>query len=163
MTTVLENLQIAETLHREDACRKEWAKQNATEKLIYQPESSKAHRLNLLKEQVADLCDMQPTPAAMIRPPRKEMLSELRDDLVRALTDVESELEAIGGSVTQVSVKSGVSAKSAKTATSAKSGRTTTSAKSAVTAKSVATVNSAASAKSAASVKSSVKSTTGQS
>eukprot|EP00327_Prymnesium_parvum_P005023 CAMPEP_0182851660 /NCGR_PEP_ID=MMETSP0006_2-20121128/30742_1 /TAXON_ID=97485 /ORGANISM="Prymnesium parvum, Strain Texoma1" /LENGTH=151 /DNA_ID=CAMNT_0024982339 /DNA_START=60 /DNA_END=515 /DNA_ORIENTATION=+ len=120
MTTVIENMQISETLRREDKSRKDWAKQNASGALIYDPESTKSKRLNELKEQVADLCDLQPTPAAMVRPPRKEMLSGLRDDLVKALTDVESELENIGGSVTQASVKSHTTVKSAATAKSAR-------------------------------------------
>ena len=72
---MLENMQIAETLKRETDSKKEWAKQNASDKFVYQPETDKAKRLVELKEQVADLCDLQPTPASMFRPPRKVRLS----------------------------------------------------------------------------------------
>ena len=71
MTTVLENMQTQETLKREIDSRKEWAKNHAQDALIFPPESEKNVRLRELKAQVADLCDLQPTPASMLRPPRK--------------------------------------------------------------------------------------------
>jgi Lon protease-like protein len=71
MATVLENMQLSESIKGEQSSKKAWAKQNAAEKLIYQPESDKLMRLEALKNEVADLCDLQPTPASMVRPPRK--------------------------------------------------------------------------------------------
>ena len=73
--------------------------------------------------------------------PSQEMLSDLKKELAIALADVESELGAMGGSVSDMtSVKSGKTGKSAVTA------------KSAATTKSVVRPSSAASTKSAASV-----------
>ena len=46
----------------------------------------------------------------MVRPPRKEMLKELRGELAQALVDAEAELEAMGGSVSAASM---ISAKTA--------------------------------------------------
>lgn len=77
----------------------------------------------------------------------QEMLSDLKKELAVALADVESELDAMGGSVSDMtSMKSGKTGKSAVTA------------KSAATAKSVERPSSAASSKSAASVAASVAS-----
>ena len=81
----------------------------------------RSRRLLELKEKVADLCDLQPTPASMVRPPRKEMLSNLRGELAAALADVEEELDAMGGSVTAKSVKSTATA---RTQRSNRTGRT---------------------------------------
>ena len=75
------------------------------------------------------------------------MLGDLKKELANALADVESELDAMGGSVSDMtSMKSGKTGKSAVTA------------KSAATAKSVGRPSSAASSKSAASVAASVAS-----
>lgn len=75
------------------------------------------------------------------------MLGDLKKELANALADVESELDAMGGSVSDMtSMKSGKTGKSAVTA------------KSAATAKSVERPSSAASSKSAASVAASVAS-----
>ena len=71
MTTTLECMQLEEQHKREGAMRKNWAKTNCSETLVYNPSSEKAVRLSALKEQVADLCDLQPTPASMVRPQRK--------------------------------------------------------------------------------------------
>ena len=72
--------------------------------------------------------------ASMVRPPRKEMLKELRGELAQALVDAEAELEAMGGSVSAASM---ISAKTAKSkAASVKSAATAKSAAS--TAKSAA-------------------------
>jgi hypothetical protein len=167
----LQRRQVEETQYREIHAKQAWARANAEEvgKIThYSIESAKHARLHNLKEAVADLCDMQPTPANMVRPPRKvlrcphalphilgpacrmrhpplpctlqEMLHDLQKELAVALKDVESELEAMGGSVSDmVSVKSGMTGKSATTA------------KSAATARSAATTKTAASGKTAAS------------
>ena len=44
-------------------------------------------RLKQLTEKVADLCDLQPTPASMVRLPRKEMLKELRGEPATGAVD----------------------------------------------------------------------------
>ena len=68
-------------------------------------------RLKQLTEKVADLCDLQPTPASMVRPPRKEMRRSCAARSRKALVDAEAELEAMGGSVSAASM---ISAKTAK-------------------------------------------------
>ena len=67
---------------------------------------SLARSLQELKSKVGDLCDLQPTPASMLRPARKDMLKDLRNELAAALQDVETELDEMGGSVTAKSVAS---------------------------------------------------------
>ena len=112
----------------------------AKEVTTYDIDDIKNLRLKQLTEKVADLCDLQPTPASMVRPPRKEMLKELRGELAQALVDAEAELEAMGGSVSAASM---ISAKTAKSKAA--------SVKSAATAKSAAsTAKSAAAAPAAA-------------
>jgi len=128
MTTVLENMQLAETHHREIASKKSWAKSNAAEKVLYKAESEKSSRLEALKSEVADLCDLQPTPASMLRPPRKEMLANLKEQLSKALDDVETELDEMGGSVT-TDARSVASAATTKTTATAKSAATSRSGK----------------------------------
>ena len=70
----LQRRQVEETQNREIKSKAEWAKQHAEEAgriTIYRLDDEKNLRLHQLKEQVADLCDLQPTPASMVRPPRK--------------------------------------------------------------------------------------------
>ena len=70
----LQRRQVEETQYREIHAKQAWARANAEEvgKIThYSIESAKHARLHNLKEAVADLCDMQPTPANMVRPPRK--------------------------------------------------------------------------------------------
>ena len=177
----LQRRQVEETQHREDRSKSSWAMMHAEAEAgrvtVFHIEDQKHARLHNLKEQVADLCDMQPTPANMLRQPRKvrappvvgtssgcngsanlphlttpnlplchtfpEMLSDLKKELAVALADVESELDAMGGSVSDMtSMKSGKTGKSAVTA------------KSAATATSVVRPGSAASTKSAVSFQS---------
>ena len=96
-----------ETLRKENNSKAEWIKQHGSDKKVFAPDSSQAFKLRSLKDHVADLCDLQPTPVSLVRPPKKEMLQLLRHDLVGALADIESEIEAIGGSVSQRSSKAG--------------------------------------------------------
>lgn len=70
----LQRRQVEETLRREDKSKAEWALQNAEEAgriTLYRLDDEKNVKLHQLKEKVADLCDLQPTPASMVRPPRK--------------------------------------------------------------------------------------------
>ena len=132
--------QEGEKIKRENDSKIEWTRVNAKEVTTYDIDDIKNLRLKQLTEKVADLCDLQPTPASMVRPPRKEMLKELRGELAQALVDAEAELEAMGGSVSAASM---ISAKTAKSKAA--------SVKSAATAKSAAsTAKSAAAAPAAA-------------
>ena len=103
--------QEGEKIKRENDSKIEWTRVNAKEVTTYDIDDIKNLRLKQLTEKVADLCDLQPTPASMVRPPRKEMLKELRGELAQALVDAEAELEAMGGSVSAASM---ISAKTAK-------------------------------------------------
>tara|TARA_B110001452_G_scaffold110021_1_gene91275 strand:- start:2840 stop:3082 length:243 start_codon:yes stop_codon:yes gene_type:complete len=70
----LQRRQVEETLRREDKSKAEWALQNAEEAgriTLFRLDDEKNVKLHQLKEKVADLCDLQPTPASMVRPPRK--------------------------------------------------------------------------------------------
>ena len=132
--------QEGEKIKRENDSKIEWTRVNAKEVTTYDIDDIKNLRLKQLTEKVADLCDLQPTPASMVRPPRKEMLKELRGELAQALVDAEAELEAMGGSVSAAAM---ISAKTAKSKAA--------SVKSAATAKSAAsTAKSAAAAPAAA-------------
>lgn len=71
MATTYENQVLNETFRREKASQIEWGRQNAPDSSIYELDSEKFARLSTLKSKVADLCDLQPTPASMVRPPRK--------------------------------------------------------------------------------------------
>ena len=114
--------QEGEKIKRENDSKIEWTRVNAKEVTTYDIDDIKNLRLKQLTEKVADLCDLQPTPASMVRPPRKEMLKELRGELAQALVDAEAELEAMGGSVSAASM---ISAKTAKSkAASVKSAAT---------------------------------------
>ena len=122
MATTYENMVLRETHRRETASKISWGLQHASESSVFNLESQEFARLDNLKKNVADLCDLQPTPASMVRPPRKEMLKELRGELAQALVDAEAELEAMGGSVSAASM---ISAKTAKSkAASVKSAAT---------------------------------------
>ena len=70
--------QEGEKIKRENDSKIEWTRLNAKEVTTYDIDDIKNLRLKQLTEKVADLCDLQPTPASMVRPPRKEMLKELR-------------------------------------------------------------------------------------
>ena len=70
----LQRRQVEELQHREIKSKAEWAKQHAEEAgkiSCFRIDDEKHARLHSLKEAVADLCDMQPTPVSMLRPPRK--------------------------------------------------------------------------------------------
>ena len=70
----LQRRQVEETQYREIHSKQSWARQHAEEAgriTVFHIEDQKHARLHNLKEAVADLCDMQPTPANMLRPPRK--------------------------------------------------------------------------------------------
>lgn len=75
-------------------------------------DSQEFAKLDKLRSKVSDLCDLQPTPVSMARPARKEMLKELRGELVAALGDVESQLEELGGSASTVSARTHTTAQS---------------------------------------------------
>jgi len=105
MATTYENQVLNETFRREKASQIEWGRQNAPDSSIYELDSEKFARLSTLKSKVADLCDLQPTPASMVRPPRKEALKELKKELTAALEDVEGKLDQLGGSASTVSTR----------------------------------------------------------
>lgn len=71
MATTYENMVLREMHRHEHQSKKEWGKQHAADSTVFGLETSEFARLEGLKEKVADLCDLQPTPAAMVRPPRK--------------------------------------------------------------------------------------------
>lgn len=143
MATTYENMVLSETMRHEKNSQKDWGKQHA-ETRTFPLDSQQYANLEALKEKVADLCDLQPTPASMVRPPRKvcsvpvflrgrlctqqawlllvvavplaralirccvcsraqSALKELRAELATSLSDVEKQLEALGGSATTVS------------------------------------------------------------
>ena len=107
MATTYENMVLNEMHKREHDSQKEWGRQHAENASVYHLASAQQQRLEKLKSQVADLCDLQPTPSSMLRPPRKDMLKSLRAELATALSDVESELDAIGGSASTKSFATG--------------------------------------------------------
>ena len=125
MATTYENQVLNETFKRENNSRKEWTAQHAGEQMVYPPGSQKMNKLDALKASVSDLCDLQPTPSSMVRPPRKEMLKTLKAELTAALGDVESELDEMGGSVSEMSMKSKATAKTAASKKSTASKATT--------------------------------------
>ena len=105
---------INEVIKRETSSKVEWGLQHGSESTLYPLDSMEHVRLEQLKDKVADLVDLQPTQASMVRPPRKEMLKKLRGELVASLEDVEKKLEEMGGSASTVtgSVASMATAKS---------------------------------------------------
>merc|ERR1712216_614666 len=96
---------LKETHHREKASQIEWGRQHASEKSVFPLDSQEFAKLDNLRSKVSDLCDLQPTPVSMARPARKDMLKDLRSELVAALGDVESELEQLGGSASTVTAR----------------------------------------------------------
>ena len=186
MATTYENMVLREMHRHEHTSKKEWGKQHAADSTVFGLETSEFARLEGLKEKVADLCDLQPTPAAMVRPPRKvcvraprtacarvhapmasnnepaayvsrlrappsscaamrrcahvsdrcsprvralsllkfactqEALKNLRDELAKSLSDVEGQLDELGGSASTVTARS-MSQKSVKSTKSLRS------------------------------------------
>ena len=62
---------LNETFRHEKSSQMEWGRQNANDSTVFPMDSERFAKLDTLKNQVADLCDLQPTPAAMVRPKRK--------------------------------------------------------------------------------------------
>ena len=118
MTTVYESMVMDEVIKREADSKVEWGLQHASEThptaVLFPLDSFENRRLEQLKEKVSDLCDLQPTPAVMVRPKRREMLKELRSELASSLEDVEAELERLGGSASTVTVAKSMAAASTK-------------------------------------------------
>ena len=155
MATTYENMVLNEAHRREHLSQKEWGKAHGGEATIYPMGTLEFAKLESLKDKVADLVDLQPTPASMVRPPRKvrarvasknralpsaaphnampssillrlslhrlsllhlsrsqDALRKLRSELVESLSDVEAQLEALGGSASTVTAKSAATAKS---------------------------------------------------
>ena len=71
MATTYENMVLNEAHKQEHNAKTEWGRQHGGDATIYPMDSVEFAKLDSLKSKVADLCDMQPTPAAMLRPPRK--------------------------------------------------------------------------------------------
>ena len=71
MATTYENMVLREMHKRETDSKKEWGLQHGSETTLYPLDSLEHQRLEQLKDKVADLCDLQPTQASMVRPPRK--------------------------------------------------------------------------------------------
>lgn len=83
MTTTFETMVMTETIESEKKSKKLWQLQNAAEapfapRPIFPLDSHEHVRIEQLRSKVSDLCDLQPRPASMKRPPRK-----VRSDLVR--------------------------------------------------------------------------------
>jgi len=112
MATTYENMVLKETHHREKASQIEWGRQHASEASVFPLESQQFAKLSSLRNQVADLCDLQPTPVSMPRPARKDALKTLRGELAAVLGDVEAELDQLGGSASTVSARTHTTAKS---------------------------------------------------
>ena len=78
MATTYENMVMEEQINREAKSKVEWGIQQAQCKdvmpsggPIFALDSKEHVKLDGLRNKVADLCDLQPTPAPMVRPPRK--------------------------------------------------------------------------------------------
>ncbi len=71
MSTTYENMVLNESHKREKTSKRDWGKNNCGDTMIFPMETAEFCRMEKLKEQVADLCDLQPTSASMVRPPRK--------------------------------------------------------------------------------------------
>ena len=121
MTTTYENMVVKETQHREEASKKEWGIQHGSDSMLYPMDSVQFAKLSKLKDDVADLCDLQPTSSSMVRPARKTLLKGLKAELESALADCESELEQLGGSASTVSRTTAKSAATAKSNATKKS------------------------------------------
>ncbi|KOO23212.1 hypothetical protein Ctob_001605 [Chrysochromulina tobinii] len=117
MTTTFETQVYNETIRREGKSKLSWSQQHAEDapfapRPVFPLNSQEHARLEKLKNKVADLCDLQPTPVSMLRPPRKQVLKELKKELEEALNEVSTQLDAMGGSEYTMSVKSAATAKS---------------------------------------------------
>ena len=151
MTTTFETQVYNETIRREGKSKLSWSQQHAEDapfapRPVFPLNSQEHARLDKLKNKVADLCDLQPTPVSMLRPPRKvrsraplphipvarmvrlrserpelsisyrpraqQVLKELKKELEEALSEVSTQLDAMGGSEYTMSVKSTATAKS---------------------------------------------------
>ena len=77
MATTYENMVLKETHKREGMSQKEWGKQHAGDITVYGMDTLEYANLDTLKSKVSDLCDLQPTPASMVRPPRKVRAAHL--------------------------------------------------------------------------------------
>jgi len=125
--TTFEAMVLNETFKRESSSKVSWAQQHASEapfatKPCFPLDSQEYQKIDNFRSKVADLCDLQPTPVGMLRPKRKDALKELKKELEGALGEVETQLDAMGGSEYTQSVKSMASAKSlAKSERSVKS------------------------------------------
>ena len=71
MTTTYENMVLNEMHKKETKSQVEWGRQHASDASVYPLDSMENARLHRLQKEVADLCDLQPTPASMVRPARK--------------------------------------------------------------------------------------------
>ena len=71
MATTYENMVLNEAHRREHLSQKEWGKAHGGDATIYPMGTLEFAKLESLKDKVADLVDLQPTPASMVRPPRK--------------------------------------------------------------------------------------------
>lgn len=71
MSTTYENMVLNEAHKKEHKGKKEWGRQHGSEKTVFEMDSREYERLEALKKNVSDLCDLQPTQASMVRPPRK--------------------------------------------------------------------------------------------
>ena len=74
--TTFETMVLNETIRREGESKLQWTQQHASEapfaaRPCFSLTSKEHQKMAALKEKVADLCDLQPTPVSMKRPPRK--------------------------------------------------------------------------------------------
>ena len=71
MATTYENMVLKEAIDAEANSKVSWGQQHGSERVIFPMDTEQFAKLDKLKERVADLCDLQPTQASMVRPPRK--------------------------------------------------------------------------------------------
>jgi hypothetical protein len=74
MATTYENMVLRETHKRELASKRDWGNQHGSDIQLMPMDTAEFVRLEQLRTKVSDLCDLQPTPANMVRPERKVWL-----------------------------------------------------------------------------------------
>ena len=71
MATTYKNMVLKEAIDAEANSKVSWGQQHGSDRVIFPMDTEQFAKLDKLKERVADLCDLQPTQASMVRPPRK--------------------------------------------------------------------------------------------
>ena len=72
MATTYENMVLKEAIDAEANSKVSWGQQHGSDRVIFPMDTEQFARAGQTQgESVADLCDLQPTQASMVRPPRK--------------------------------------------------------------------------------------------